>query len=54
MFEKSPLIYGKYLQDGLITLKKIYDHPTSSLPCKDNALAAICRIIYTHNPPMPL
>jgi hypothetical protein len=42
-----------YLQDGLILLKQIFDHKSSEQACKDNAVAAICRIIYTFNPPMP-
>lgn len=42
-----------YLQDGLILLKQIFDHKSSEQACKDNAVAAICRTIYTFNPPMP-
>jgi hypothetical protein len=54
MFEKSPKYFAKHLPNGLLLLKQIFDHPSSSEPCKDNALAAICRVIYTINPPMPL
>lgn len=54
MFEKSPKYFAKHLPNGLLLLKKIFDNPSSSEPCKDNALAAICRVIYTINPPMPL
>lgn len=53
MFEKAPKAMTPYLQDGLAYLKQIFDHPGSSQPCKDNAVGAICRIIYTFNPPMP-
>jgi hypothetical protein len=42
-----------YLQEGLGYLKQIFDHSSSSQACKDNAVGAICRIIYTLNPPMP-
>lgn len=42
-----------FLQDGLILLKQIFEHASSEQACKDNAVAAICRIIYTVNPPMP-
>jgi len=42
-----------YLQDGLILLKQIFEHRSSEQACKDNAVGAICRIIYTINPPMP-
>ena len=54
LFEKAPTYFGKYLQEGLLLLKQIFDHATSEQACKDNAVAAICRIIYTINPPMPL
>lgn len=53
MFEKSTNFFLKYLQEALVQLKQIFDHVSSSQPCKDNAVAAICRIIYTINPPMP-
>lgn len=53
MFEKSTNFFLKYLQEALVLLKQIFDHVSSSQPCKDNAVAAICRIIYTINPPMP-
>ena len=53
MFEKAAHAMQGYLQDGLLALKQIFDHQSSSQPCKDNALAAICRIIYTYNPPLP-
>jgi hypothetical protein len=36
-----------------LLLKQIFDHANSSQACRDNAVAAICRIIYTVNPPMP-
>ena len=44
---------GPYLQDALINLKQIFEHASSDKPCKENAVGAICRIIYTINPPMP-
>lgn len=53
MFEKVGHGMLAYLQDGLLLLKQIFDHAGSSQACKDNAVAAICRIIYTINPPMP-
>lgn len=53
MFEKAPKAMTPYLQDGLANLKQIFDHAASSQACKDNAVGAICRIIYTFNPPMP-
>lgn len=53
MFEKASKAMTPYLQDGLAYLKQIFDHPGASQPCKDNAVGAICRIIYTFNPPMP-
>jgi hypothetical protein len=53
MFEKTPQIMAPNLQDGLVVLKGIYEHQKSHQACKDNALAALCRIIYTFNPPMP-
>jgi hypothetical protein len=53
MFEKSAHTFAKYLQEGLVLLKQIFDHASSSQACRDNAVAAICRIIYTINPPMP-
>lgn len=54
MFEKAPKVMVTHLQEGLICLKQIYQHANSELACKENAIAAICRIIYTFNPPMPL
>ena len=42
-----------FLNQGLIILKQIFEHPSSDQPCKDNTIGAICRIIYTINPPMP-
>ena len=42
-----------YLQDGLIYLKQLFENAASSLACKENAIGAICRIIYTYSPPMP-
>lgn len=42
-----------HLNDGLAYLKQIFDNVGSSQACKDNAVGAICRIIYTYNPPMP-
>jgi hypothetical protein len=53
MFEKAGHGMVAYLQDGLLLLKQIFDHSGSSQACKDNTVAAICRIIYTLNPPMP-
>ncbi len=53
MFEKAPKVMTPYLNDGLAYLKQIFEHPGSSRACKDNAVGAICRIIYTFNPPMP-
>jgi hypothetical protein len=53
MFEKSTQAMLPHLQEGLLTLKQIFEHNSSDQPCKDNAVAAICRIIYTVNPPMP-
>ena len=53
MFEKAPKAMTPYLQDGLAYLKQIFDHQGSSQACKDNSVGAICRIIYTFNPPMP-
>ena len=53
MFEKATYAMNSYLQEGLILLKQIFEHASSDQPCKDNAVAAICRIIYTINPPMP-
>lgn len=34
-------------------MKQIFDHQSSELACKENAIAAMCRIVYTINPPMP-
>lgn len=42
-----------FLQQGLLRLKQIFEHQSSDQACKDNAVASICRIIYTFNPPMP-
>lgn len=42
-----------YLQDGLLLLKQVFEHKSSDQACKDNAVAAICRAIYTFDPPMP-
>lgn len=53
MFEKSSAAMTPFLQNGLIILKNIYENPNSHQACKDNALAALCRIICTFNPPMP-
>lgn len=53
MFEKAPKAMNSYLNQGLAYLKQIFDHPGSSQACKDNAVGAICRIIYTFYPPMP-
>jgi len=53
MFEKASKSMTPYLQDGLAYLKQIFDHPSSSQACKDNAVGAICRVIYTFSPPMP-
>lgn len=53
MFEKSSYAMTPYLQQGLVLLKQIFEHNSSDQACKDNAVAAICRVIYTFNPPMP-
>lgn len=53
MFEKAPKAMQTYLMEGLGTLKQIFDHSSSSLACKQNAVGAICRIIYTFDPQMP-
>lgn len=53
MFEKSANVMGQYIPQGLLLLKQIYEHTSSDQACKDNAVAAICRIIYTLDPPMP-
>jgi hypothetical protein len=53
MFEKAAFAMGSYLQEGLLLLKQIFEHASSEQACRDNAVAAICRIIYTVNPPMP-
>ena len=53
MFEKSAQVMSPYLQHGLLILKNIYENPNSHQACKDNALAALCRIVYTFNPPLP-
>lgn len=53
MFEKCAYAMSPYLQEGLIILKQIFEHGSSEQACKDNAVGAICRIIYTTNPPMP-
>ena len=42
-----------FLNQGLVILKQIFEHASSDLPCKENTIGAICRIIYTINPPMP-
>jgi hypothetical protein len=53
LFEKATSFVIKYLQDGILILKRIFEDQGSSQACKDNAIAAICRIIYTINPPIP-
>ena len=53
MFEKATHAMGPYLQDALVNLKQIFEHSSSDKACKENAVGAICRIIYTINPPIP-
>lgn len=53
IFEKATRYFANHLQEGLLLLKQIFDNANSSQACRDNAVAAICRIIYTVNPPMP-
>ena len=53
MFEKAPQTMMPYLQDGLIIMKQLFEHQSSDQPCRDNAVGAICRVIFTINPPMP-
>ena len=53
MIEKAPQSMMPFLQDALILMKQIFEHQSSDQPCKDNAVGAICRVIYTVNPPMP-
>ena len=53
MFEKASQQMLPHLNDGLAYLKQIFDNVGSSQASKDNAVGAICRIIYTYNPPMP-
>ena len=53
MFEKSSQAMMGHLNDGLLILKQIFEHKSSDQACRDNAVGAICRIIYTFNPPMP-
>lgn len=53
LFEKAGRGMLAHLQEGLLLLKQFFDSAGSSQACKDNALAAICRIIYTIDPPMP-
>ena len=53
MFDKSSQAMIPYLQHGLLILKNIYEHKSSHQACKQNALAALCKIIWTYNPPMP-
>lgn len=53
MFEKCSYAMSPYLQEGLVLLKQIFEHASSEQACKDNSVGAICRVIYTTNPPMP-
>lgn len=53
MFEVSPKTMQPHLNSGLTTLKEIFD--VTLVPAtKENAVAAICRIVYTYNSPIPM
>ena len=53
MFEVSPKTMQQHLSAGLLTLKQIFD--ITLVPAtKENTVSAICRIVYTYHPPIPM
>lgn len=53
MFEVSSKTMQPHLEAGLVTLKQIFD--ITLVPAtKENAVAAICRIVFTYHPPLPM
>lgn len=53
MFEHSPKTMQQHMESGLVTLKEIYEH--SLVPAtKENAIAAICKMVIAYSPPIPM